>query len=57
VVTALTREMANLYRRAGLGKDDAIKAALTRIDANYDMINGWLVYTADKNVPPDFKAS
>jgi hypothetical protein len=55
VVAPLVRDMANLYRRAGMGKDEAVKAALGRIDASYDMINGWLVYTADKNVPPDFK--
>lgn len=54
-IAVVARDMVNMYIRAGRNPDTAIKEAIERIDANYEMVNGHLVFTADKNLPPDFR--
>lgn len=49
------KELASVYRRAGMPQEQAIQTALDRIDRNFTMVNGWLVRTNERKTPTDFK--
>lgn len=46
--------VAQFYARNGLGASEAIEEAKKRFQDTHHQINGWWVYTADRDVPPDF---
>lgn len=46
--------IARFYARAGLGTDEALEQAKQRFQDTHHQINGWWLYTADRDVPPDF---
>lgn len=47
--------IAKFYARSGLGTQEAIEQAKKRFEDTHSQINGWWVYTADRDVPPDFE--
>ena len=47
--------VAQFYARNGLGATEAIEEAKKRFQETHHQINGWWIYTADRDVPPDFE--
>lgn len=47
--------IAQFYARTGLGSEAALKEASKRFQDTHRNINGWWIYTADRDVPPDFE--
>lgn len=47
-------KMVKVFVGLGMAPDKAISRAKERIDQTYTKVNGRLLYTADRDIPPDF---
>jgi len=47
--------IARFYARSGLGSEKALEEASKRFKDTHRQINGWWIYTADRDIPPDFE--